>query len=261
MEQYKKIPIGQAKDLTGQRFGSLIPLYRTENKKTLTMWVCQCDCGNIKPLAVQHFTKHKDPSCGCLNRKKASERMTAYNKQNKTIQIGQKYGKLTVLEYAGLRKQKSRDKNESWYLCKCDCGKEKEIRGSDMVTGAVISCGCISSAGEARIKEILDTNNISYKTEYIFSDLKNPNTGYHLRFDFAIFENNQLKYLIEFDGRQHFTGPESTWTHSYSLEDIQFRDNLKNDYCKKNNIILKRIPYTSLSHLSYQEIIGEQYNI
>ena len=33
MEQYKKIPIGQAKDLTGQRFGSLIPLYRTENKK------------------------------------------------------------------------------------------------------------------------------------------------------------------------------------------------------------------------------------
>lgn len=37
---YKQIPIGQAKDLTGKRFGHLTVLYRTENNKTQTMWVC-----------------------------------------------------------------------------------------------------------------------------------------------------------------------------------------------------------------------------
>ena len=261
MEQYKEIPLGLAKDLKNKKFGSLTPLYRTENNKTQTMWVCQCDCGIVKPMSAQYFTKAKDPSCGCKNRKKASERMSTYNEQNKSVQIGNKYGKLKVIEYCGLRKQKSRNKNESWYLCQCECGNRKEIRGNDLITGAVISCGCISSVGETRIKEILNENNIIYKTEYIFSDLVNPNTNYHLRFDFAIFKNDKLQYLIEFDGRQHFTGPEAGWTHSSNLEDIQFRDILKNEYCKKNNIILKRIPYTSLSHLSYEEIIGEQYNI
>lgn len=261
VNNYKEIPLGQAKDLRGQKYGTLTPLYRTENKGTRTMWVCQCDCGEIKPIAQQYFTQKENPSCGCINRKKASERMSTFNESNKSVQIGNKYGKLTVINYLGLRKQKSRDKNESWYLCKCECGNKKEIRGNDLVTGGVISCGCISSVGEARIKELLNENNIEYKTEYIFSDLINPHTNCHLRFDFAVFKNNELQYLIEFDGRQHFFGPEASWTHSSNLEDIRFRDNLKNEYCKKNNIILKRIPYTSLSHLSYEEIIGNQYNV
>ena len=79
--------------------------------------------------------------------------------------------------------------------------------------------------------------------------------------DFAVFENDKLQYLIEFDGRQHFTGPEATWSQSQTLEEIQYKDNLKNEYCKSNGIILKRIPYTCLSHLSYEEIISNIYNI
>ena len=259
---YKQIPIGQAKDLTGQKFGHLTALYRTENNKTRTMWVCQCDCGKIKPMPAQYFTKVKDPSCGCQNRIKASNRMKAYNETQRSINVGDRFGKLVVVEYEGLRKQASRDKNESWYICQCDCGSPlKPIRGNDLITGGVISCGCISSVGEMAIKNILNKNNISFKTEYIFSDLKNPKTNHNLRFDFAVFNNDKLEYLIEFDGRQHFTGPEASWTHSYSLEEIQFRDKLKNDYCKKHNIILKRIPYTALPHLSYEEIIGTKYDI
>lgn len=259
---YKQIPIGQAKDLTGQRFGHLTALYRTENNKTQTMWVCQCDCGEIKPMAAQYFTKAKDPSCGCQNKIKASNRMKVYNETQRSINIGDRFGKLVVVDYEGLRKQASRDKNESWYICQCDCGGPlKSIRGNDLATGGIISCGCVSSVGETAIKNILNKNNISYKSEYIFSDLKNPKTNHHLRFDFAIFANDELEYLIEFDGRQHFTGPEASWTHAQSLEDIQFRDKLKNDYCKDHNITLKRIPYTALSHLSYEEIIGTKYNI
>ena len=114
---YKQIPIGQAKDLTGQKFGHLTALYRTENNKTQTMWVCQCDCGEIKPMSAQYFTKAKDPSCGCQNKIKASNRMKVYNENQRSINIGDRFGKLVVVEYEGLRKQASRDKNESWYIC------------------------------------------------------------------------------------------------------------------------------------------------
>ena len=86
-------------------------------------------------------------------------------------------------------------------------------------------------------------------------------TNHLLRFDFAIFENNQLAYLIEFDGRQHFTGPEAGWAQSSSLEEIQYRDKLKNEYCAKYNIPLKRIVYSELSNLTYEDILSEKYNI
>lgn len=261
---YKQIPIGQAKDLTNQKFGHLTALYRTENNKTQTMWVCQCDCGVIKPMAAQYFTKAKDPSCGCQNKAKASNRMKKYNDSQRTIKIGDKFGKLTVVKYDGLKKQFSRDKNESWYICQCDCGGPlKSIRGNDLTSSNVISCGCISSKGEQRIKEILEENKIVYQTEYTFPDLLNPKTNYRLRFDFAVFNNDNLIYLIEFDGRQHFTGPDTSyWGRcTDTLEDIQFRDNLKDEYCKSHNLILKRIPYFNLPNLSYEEIISSKFNI
>lgn len=260
---YKEIPIGQARNLSNQKFGLLTALYRTENRGTRTVWVCKCQCGTIKPIPAQDLLQHKTISCGCQNREKAKTRMQEYNANNRTIKIGDKFGMLEVVEYEGLRKQASRNKNESWYICKCDCGGPlKAVRGNDLSNGAIISCGCVCSVGEYAIKTLLDQNSIYYKTEYIFNDLKNPKTNRCLRFDFAIFdEKNNLQYLIEFDGRQHYTGPEAEWNHSSSLEDIQFRDNLKNEYCKTNNIILKRIPYTALSHLSFEEIQGNLYNL
>lgn len=250
-------------DLTGKRFGrwTVIEVDKKASKSQIC-WKCRCDCGTIKSVMGQQLRNGTSKSCGCYNREQASNRMKQYNESQRTIKIGDKYGKLTVLSYAGLKKEKSRDKNESWYLCECECGTKKEIRGNDLIRGAVSSCGCISSLGESCIKDILDANNIKYKREYIFQDLKNPKTNHNLRFDFAIFnQNDEIEYLIEFDGRQHYTGPEATWSHGSSLENIQFRDNLKNSYCKEHNILLKRIPYTELSRLSYERIISDVYNI
>ena len=122
------------------------------------------------------------------------------------------------------------------------------------------SCGCIGSFGETIVETILHQNNIQYIKEYSFSDLLSVN-GRPLRFDFAIFENQKLKYLIEFDGKQHYTGPEAKWSHSASLEDIQQRDQLKNNYCKNNNIQLKRIPFFDISNITYEKIISNDYNV
>jgi hypothetical protein len=51
---------------------------------------------------------------------------------------GQRFGRLTVLEFAGLV---TGDKNTSW-LCRCDCGRELTIRSAVLISGNTVSCGC-----------------------------------------------------------------------------------------------------------------------
>ena len=50
--------------------------------------------------------------------------------------IGQRFGLLTVIE-----RRPSKNGHSNW-LCKCDCGTEKEILGTNLKTGKVVSCGC-----------------------------------------------------------------------------------------------------------------------
>lgn len=52
--------------------------------------------------------------------------------------IGKKFGRLTILSYAGLsEKYKRRLVN-----CKCDCGNDVKVNFSDLYHHKVISCGC-----------------------------------------------------------------------------------------------------------------------
>lgn len=52
---------------------------------------------------------------------------------------GQKFGRLTVLRNLGKGKD-SRFK----FLCKCECGKEVEVKGVYLTTNQVRSCGCLA---------------------------------------------------------------------------------------------------------------------
>ena len=47
----------------------------------------------------------------------------------------------------------------------------------------------LSSRGEIKIHEILEQNELNFKEEYIFPDLKSPNGG-ALRFDFVVFDDD-----------------------------------------------------------------------
>ena len=183
------------------------------------------------------------------------------NASKSSVKVGNKYGKLTVIKDLGMRKQVSRDKNERWSLCQCDCGSEPiEVKNNMLQNGWKSSCGCLQSQGEFVISKILEENNINFIKEYKIPELISPK-GFPLRFDFAVFENNNLSYLIEFDGRQHYTGPESTWKNTHSLEEIQSYDNIKNLYCNLHNIILKRIPYYDIDNITYENIQSNKYNI
>ena len=50
---------------------------------------------------------------------------------------GQRFGKLTVI------KRSSKIGEPIKFLCQCDCGNQKEIRGGDLRSGRTLSCGCL----------------------------------------------------------------------------------------------------------------------
>lgn len=51
--------------------------------------------------------------------------------------IGQKFGRLTVIEQAPSRKGKT------YWKCLCDCGKYKEVQTRHLRNGKIRSCGCL----------------------------------------------------------------------------------------------------------------------
>lgn len=213
--------------------------------------LCKCECGTERYKEYRDLYSGRSLSCGCLRKEQVLER----NLKKGELLEGSQFGYLTVVKDLGCRKQNSRDKRERWSLCRCICGREVEVRNNNLKSGGTQSCGCINSRGEKKIIEILLSNNINFATQYTFNDLVGERGG-KLRFDFAIFDdNNNLKQLIEFDGRQHYYGPEGNWTHSYPKEVLQANDQRKNLYCKNHNIKLNRIPYYELKNITEKNLL------
>lgn len=181
-------------------------------------------------------------SCTLINR----------NIKDRAIQVGDRFGKLVVIDTEGEYRIQKNGKKRHYSLVQCDCGSNPFLaKDNQLLSGNKKSCGCLVSNGEFIIQQWLDNNKITYCKEFSFFDLISPQSQRKLRFDFAVFKENQLQCLIEFDGRQHILGPDtSLWGRSMdTLESIQERDNTKNEYCKKHNIKLIRIPYYKINQI------------
>lgn len=63
---------------------------------------------------------------------------------------GKRFGRLVVLKYFDeVPVYKKR------WLCKCDCGKEKVIRGNNLSNGHIVSCGCYhSEIGKKQLQDL-----------------------------------------------------------------------------------------------------------
>lgn len=171
---------------------------------------------------------------------------------------GQVFGELTVLGVNQKRYDedvKKTNKPHRYWTCVCSCGRIKDIEGSHLKSGHTVSCGHIKSNGELKITKILQENNITFTSELYFQDLRGYGNGL-LRFDFGVLENNQLKYLIEFNGKQHYQQTDG-WNTPEEFNIRIFNDNLKVQYCEQHNIALIIIPYYYLDKLSLQDLILE----
>lgn len=63
--------------------------------------------------------------------------------------VGQRFGKLVVVEFAGIKYYNGKPARTQW-LCQCDCGGTITTIGSSLKRGVVNSCGCAKK--EAAIK-------------------------------------------------------------------------------------------------------------
>lgn len=66
-------------ELTGQRFGRLVALYDTgERKSGHVVWHCKCDCGNEVDVIGRNLTSGYTTSCGCYKRERVAEVHTVH---------------------------------------------------------------------------------------------------------------------------------------------------------------------------------------
>ena len=73
---------------------------------------------------------------------------------------GQKFGKLTVIS-------KSDSKNgKTYWLCRCECGKEKEVQTAHLRSGAIKSCGSLKCKNSQKSNQYLKVCPICNKQFY-----------------------------------------------------------------------------------------------
>lgn len=246
-------------DLTGQIFGRLTVLEfdregtvqkREQLNNKFSYWKCQCECGNIVTVCSVNLTNGKTKSCGCLSKEISAESMKRVQPLGAQSVLkdltGQYFNEILVIK----RHEQNTCHNKVQWLCQCHCGNMFIVAGNVLTKGEVKSCGCIGrSIGEHKIQRILYENNIPFKREVKFEDLKDE--GY-LRFDFAILNNdNSIAKLIEFDGRQH-----SDKTSIWYTDKVIAHDQMKNNYCQANNIPLLRISYTELDVIDLDYLLN-----
>lgn len=103
---------------------------------------------------------------------------------------------------------------------------------------------CNYSKGEIKIAKWMDEYGLKYKSQFCINKCRHIKP---LPFDFAIFDNNDnLTCLIEYDGQGHFQPFRFSKDKEKMLDKLretQRNDQIKNTYCKENNIRLIRIPY------------------
>lgn len=236
-------------DETGKQYGELTVLYRAENNKSgRAMWHCRCSCGNELDVLGKSLRNGNTKSCGCYQRRRAAES----NMERVGSLVGQKFGKLTVLEEVGFLTHPN-GKRSRVYKCLCDCGNYCEIQHQYLAYGDTTSCGCMRSKGEFQIAQLLTEHEIDFKQEYIFTDLKDI---LPLRFDFAIWQDDKLLCLLEFQGEQHVYPSNGFYSNNLIKHDKQ-----KEEYCKKYGIRLEKMYYKKGHNITWEELKEKIYGV
>ncbi|MCK5245023.1 MAG: hypothetical protein KAJ90_07110 [Desulfobacterales bacterium] len=116
--------MGKAVDLTGQRFGKLLVLRKTEKRGAggSIVWKCRCDCGKECETPSNALRTGHSTTCGCSRKHDLK---------------GKKFRKLLVIEQAENKGEKI-----AW-RCRCDCGKETVTTTGYLLDGTTSSCGCL----------------------------------------------------------------------------------------------------------------------
>jgi len=124
-------------DLSGQRFGrwTVVGLSKDYSPKR-PLWLCRCDCGEVRNVLRNHLRSGRSTSCGCLKSERSSE-------SNSAQLVGQRFGRLQVIKRAGSKKTHDKRASSALWECKCECGTTTTATSWKLTSGYKRSCGCL----------------------------------------------------------------------------------------------------------------------
>ena len=125
------------KDLVGKIFGYLTIIEVEEKGKGATIKV-RCKCGQEKIKSASRVITGHCKSCGCRD----FPRLHRTNPLHPIIEPNKKYGKLITISKSTERRECDRT-SQTWWICRCDCGKIKNVRETHIKYGNVLTCGCM----------------------------------------------------------------------------------------------------------------------
>lgn len=212
-----------------KRANELHVIYKDRFIKDNETWISYiCPVHADKGIQTSSWTLFKARAKGCKYCTGRCKTTEDFKKElstiNSTIEI--------IGEYKG---------SEQPVKCRCKlCNHIWSPIGRSLKNGQ--GCpNCSTSKGELKVKEFLDIHKINYIQQKTFEDCIDKE---RLKFDFYLPNNN---IAIEYDGQQHFMPVDfankgKEWANNLFQNNVR-KDNIKDIYCKDNNINLIRIPY------------------
>lgn len=243
IKTHKKF-ISEVKEQVGDEY-TVLDKYKKNDYK---IKIRHNECGNIyKTTPTNFLNRRRCPAC--------FPKVISELRRKTDEQFKDEVYDLVGDEYIFLEKYKRNDIEIK--VKHNECGHNYKIKPTLFLNGSTCpKCSkCLFSKGERKIYDWLDYHNIDFDYESILKECKDKN---NLRFDFAIFKDDNLLLLIEYDGKQHYK-PVKLFGGEKRFYKQKRRDKIKNDYCEDNNIPLIRIPYWEKDNIEY--ILGEKlYN-
>lgn len=208
--------IQRAKEVHGDKYDYSLVEYINSHKKV------KIKCGDhiFEQRADQHLSGNGCHICS------KSAKMNTEIFIKKAIEIHKDLYDYSLVEYTTNNKK-----------VKIICKKHGifETRANNHISKLKRGCpNCRTSKNEILISNLLKNKNIDFIPQKYFEECKYIKKLY---FDFYLPKYN---ICIEYDGKQHY---ENIYNSNQEFRKIQLRDNIKDTYCKDNNISLLRIRY------------------
>jgi hypothetical protein len=200
------------------------------NNKTKMEFLCKC--GESFTTTFKCLNQQNKTTCDRCMKKVLSERYRKTNEDFDRQLLNITEDIVRVGDYMKM--------SEKVLVKHMHCENEWPANPSDLLHKKSGCPYCSESKGEKRIANHLTSLSLNFERQYKINECRNIRP---LPFDFAIFDNGDLKMLIEYDGVQHF---DKTCFGGKSYEDTIKNDAIKTEYCSTKSIPLLRINYKDM---------------
>lgn len=238
----KYLPGTRIEDLRGERYGEWEVLeFAGKDKDGCSMWVCRCSCGEERPVRSYALTHDLSTSCG--NLQKHNIRGNGFDDL-----IGQKFGRLKVIEY--VNDEQGEGQSKTFWKCECECGNIAErVEASNLKTGNTTSCGCVQD--ENRTKHGLSDTRVYRIWKNMIQRCENANHN-----NYGHYGERGISVCDEWHDFESFyadMGEPPSDKHELDRQDVN------GDYCKENcKWVTRKEQMRNTRNTIYLEYKGEK---